>query len=79
MQEAKKAESLDPAKIQRLRKQLFDNLVTLDELLEAFAGRFSRASVYTWINRDRMPHRKIRGRLFFDPSEVALWLRRSSQ
>ena len=53
---------------------LFDNLVTLNELLTMMP--FSRAAVHRWVKRG-MPHEKIRGRLFFDPREVAIWLKRT--
>lgn len=56
--------------------KIFDNLVTLAELVRRLPG-FSRHSVYKW-TKAGMPHVKIRGRLLFDPSEVALWLKRTS-
>jgi hypothetical protein len=57
-------------------KQLFENLITLDELVGRLHGKFSRHAVYKWV-KEGLPHEKIRGRLLFDPSEVALWLKRT--
>lgn len=74
-----KREAGHVAKVQKLRKMLFENLVTLDELIAAMDGKFTKATIYTWINRDGFPKRKIRGRLFFDPSDVALWMKRSGR
>lgn len=56
--------------------RLFKNLVTLPELVAILPG-FSRRSVYRWVKAG-MPHEKIRGRLLFDPEEVALWMKRTS-
>lgn len=58
-------------------KQLFENLMTLDELLESMRHGFSRHAVYKWV-KVGLPHEKIRGRLYFCPREVALWLQRTS-
>lgn len=56
---------------------LFDNLLTMDELLAALKHQYARSSIYQWVNRDNMPHRKIRGKLWFPVPEVFEWLERS--
>jgi hypothetical protein len=73
------APRIDTKKVEKLRKQLFDNLVTLEELLAALDGRYTKATVYDWIHREGAPKRKIRGRLFFEPGEFALWMKRSGR
>lgn len=55
--------------------KLFENLVTLDELIAALGGRFAKQTLYNWVNAG-MPKRKIGGRLYFAPEEVAHWLKR---
>lgn len=57
---------------------LFENLLPMGALLERLGGKFSRKTVYKWTAYSDIPHRKIRGRLFFDPVEVAKWLERTS-
>lgn len=59
----------------RTASPLLGNLVPLDELLRRLPG-FTRHAVYKWV-REGMPHEKIRGRLFFNPDEVALWIKRT--
>lgn len=56
---------------------LFENLYNLDELLIALNGNYKRSTIYYWVNRQNMPHSKIRGKLMFDPAEVRRWLERS--
>ncbi len=60
-------------------ESIFENLITMKELLELFKGQYSRQTVYNWINRDGMPKKKLRGKLWFDKSEVLQWLERSSE
>lgn len=62
--------NLDPTR-------LFENLLTLDQFIEKMNGAFSKATVYGWITNG-MPHKKIRGRLFFVPDSF-VWLERTSQ
>lgn len=60
---------------------LFDNLVTLDELLALLQRwlrrEIKRSTVYSWVSKSGMPHEKIRGELYFPPHEVAIWLKRT--
>lgn len=65
--------------------RLFENLVTVPELIE-LAGKWlrrpasrpiNRNTVYKWV-RAGMPSRKIRGERYFPKDEVANWLTRTS-
>lgn len=60
---------------------LFENLVNVPgllELLKLWLKRdVHRVTIYKWVKQG-MPSRKIRSELFFDPDEVATWLRRTS-
>ena len=60
-----------------LNTELFDNLITIDELLLILKKQYSRHSVYKWV-RQGMPHRKIRGKLWFPKDEAWKWLERTS-
>ena len=57
---------------------LFDKLITMKELLAMLKYEYSKSTVYKWIQRREMPHKKIQGKLWFPKQEVALWLERSS-
>lgn len=59
-----------------VRQLLFDNLLTIDEL--AADLRYARVSIYRWV-RQGMPSRKIKGRLYFEPTEVAQWIQRTTK
>ncbi len=56
--------------------EFFDNLITMDELLDILRNQYSRRTVYNWV-QEGMPHKKIRGKLWFPRSEVLSWLERS--
>ena len=56
----------------------FDNLLTLAELLELLRHQYSRYTIYRWVQRYGMPHKRIRGKLWFPKTEVIQWLERSS-
>lgn len=56
---------------------LFENLITLEELLEVMRHAYSKHTVYRWTQRHGMPHRKIRGRLWFPVPDTFEWLERS--
>jgi len=57
----------------------FENLVTLEELLTLFRHQYSKYTVYRWVQRYGMPHKRIRGKLWFPRAEVIQWLERGSQ
>ena len=59
--------------------QVFENLITLNELLEMLRHQYSRYTIYRWVQRSGMPHKRIRGRLWFPKTEVIQWLERSTQ
>ena len=60
-------------------KLVFEKLITMDELLTMLRHQYSRYTVYRWVQRDGMPHKRIRGKLWFPKAEVIQWLERSSQ
>ena len=60
------------------RRLFFENLITMEELLRMLKNQYSKYTVYKWVQRENMPHKRIRGKLWFPRDEVALWLERSS-
>ncbi len=62
--------------IKSVRQLLFDNLLSVGELAADLG--FAHVTIYQWI-RQGVPHRKIRGRLFFDAAEVAEWMKRTTE
>lgn len=61
---------------------LFDNLVTLKGLMDALeqmlGKRYSKSTIERWIKRG-MPVERLKTRdRFFRPSDVALWLQRTT-
>ena len=59
-----------------VRQLLFDNLLTVDELAADLS--YAKSSIHRWV-RQGMPSRKVRGRLYFDPGEVAQWMQRTTK
>ena len=55
---------------------LFENLITFEELLALLKNQYSKHTIYKWV-RQGMPHKRIRGKLWFT-KESLLWLERSS-
>jgi hypothetical protein len=55
---------------------LFDNLMTMEELMAMLRNQYCRRTVYRWISQG-MPHKRIRSKLWFPKNEVILWLQRS--
>lgn len=56
-----------------LELTLFENLIPMSELLAMFKHRFSKHAVYRWVQSDAMPHRRIKGRLWFSKADVIRW------
>lgn len=56
---------------------LFENYITMEELLNLLRHQYSKHSIYRWVQHSGMPHKKIRGRLWFPRYEVEKWLERS--
>ena len=59
--------------------KFFDDLLTMDELLELLRHQYSKHTIYRWIQHEGMPFIKLRGRLWFSKTSVCQWLQRSSQ
>jgi len=55
---------------------LFDNLMTMDELMAMLKHQYCRRTIYRWINQG-MPCKRIRSRFWFPKNEVILWLERT--
>jgi len=55
---------------------LFENMLTMEELLLMLKHQYCRRTVYRWIAQG-MPHMRIRSKLWFPKEEVTLWLQRS--
>jgi hypothetical protein len=59
--------------------RLFENLVSLTELVEGtLGGRFSKFTIYKWVG-EGMPKEKIGGRLYFNPGECQTWIERTKK
>ena len=63
---------------ERAEASLFENLITFDELLELLKHQYSKYTVYRWVQCKGMPHKRIRGKLWFPKRDVLSWLERSS-
>jgi predicted DNA-binding transcriptional regulator AlpA len=59
-----------------IQVSLFENLLTMEELLTMLKHQYSVYTVYRWVQRQGMPHRRIKGKLWFPKSEVIQWLER---
>lgn len=58
-------------------REFFDNLIPIGELLAMLKYQYRKRTVYGWV-RSGMPHKRIRGKLWFPRVEVVSWLERSS-
>lgn len=56
---------------------MFDNLITMEELLCMLKGQWSKKTIYNWIAREGFPAKKIRGKWWFPKTDVIQWLERS--
>jgi hypothetical protein len=59
-----------------VRQLLFENLMTIDELATDIS--YSKSMIYQWVRRG-LPTKKVRGRLYFEPREVAQWMQRTTR
>ena len=53
------------------------NLLTMEELLQLLKNQYSKHTIYRWVQREGMPHIKIKGKLWFPKDKVCQWLERS--
>lgn len=65
--------------IKTVSSTVFDNLLTMEELLTMLRHQYSVYTIYRWVQRQGMPHRRIKGKLWFPKTEVVQWLERSSR
>lgn len=54
---------------------LFENYITMPELLDMLKQQYSKHSVYRWVQQG-MPHKHLGGKLWFHKEEVLQWLER---
>lgn len=66
------------ARMPNSEELVFENLVTMSELLSLLKHQYSVYTIYKWVQRYAMPHRRIRGKLWFPKAEVIQWLERGS-
>jgi transposase len=59
------------------KDKFFDNLITMQELHTLLKGQYTKRTIYRWVEREGMPHKKIRGKLWFPKTEAIQWLDRS--
>ena len=58
-----------------MRKNNFlENLLTMEELISALKNQYSKHTIYKWVQKDGMPHCKLRGKLWFPKNDVLQWL-----
>lgn len=55
--------------------KIFEDLVTLKELIELLRNNYSRSTIYRWVGQG-MPHKKLGGKLWFPKREALEWLHR---
>jgi excisionase family DNA binding protein len=63
--------------MQRNSGLIFENLLTIEELLTMLRHQYSKYTIYRWVQQYEMPHKRIRGKLWFPKNEVIEWLDRS--
>ncbi len=66
-------------KPQNIYRTFLDDMLTMDELLKLLKNQYSKHTIYRWVQREGMPHKRIKGKLWFPKSNVCLWLERSSE
>lgn len=64
-------------RMKNVSSSVFDNLLTMEELLTMLRHQYSVYTIYRWVQRQGMPHRRIKGKLWFPKTEVIQWLERS--
>ena len=56
--------------------KLWEDLLTMNELLELLKFQYTKHTIYRWIQQEEMPHVKVHGRLWFPKLAVCKWLTR---
>ena len=57
-----------------LNNNFFNDLLTMEELLALLKNQYSKYTVYRWIQKEQMPHIKIKGKLWFSQKEICSWI-----
>jgi len=60
--------SLDSGRCEEKQPTLFDNLMTMDELMAMLKHQYCRRTIYRWIGQG-MPYKRIRNRFWFPRSQ----------
>ena len=68
----------EAARMPKVEALVFENLITMNELLSMLKQQYSVYTIYKWVQRYAMPHKRIRGKLWFPKAEVIQWLERGS-
>jgi len=58
------------------KNSFFSDLLTMDELLILFKNQYSKHTIYRWIQREDMPHIKIKGKLWFSQKDICSWIQK---
>ncbi len=53
----------------------FSDLITMEELLALLKNQYSKPTIYRWIQREDMPHLKIKGKLWISQKAVCTWIK----
>ncbi len=57
------------------KTSFFSDLITMEELLTLLKHQYSKYTVYRWIQREDMPHIKIKGKLWFSEQAISSWIK----
>jgi hypothetical protein len=58
--------------------EVFEKLLSIDQLLAAVHGCVTRYTVYRWV-RSGLPAVKLGGQLYFEPSKAFPWIERKAR
>ena len=57
----------------------FNDLLTMEELLMLLKSQYSKHTIYRWIQKEGMPHIKLKGKLWFSKNAVATWFQQGGE
>lgn len=69
----RKATNVKSPKRVNSSESFFDNLITMDQLLDRLKGKLKRQTIYNY-NVKGLPHEYIGGKLMYSYPEVVSWL-----
>ena len=62
-----------------IQTSFFKDLLTMDELRTLLKNQYSKPTIYRWIQKEGMPHIKIKGKIWFSEQALAQWLQGGSK